>query len=534
MNVDEDELLDRVRGLVAGLMPPGTVVGPDTGLREHGLESLAVTRLWFLLRKEFGVDIPVPWLGAGPTVAALADRVRAEQRPGQPTAEPATPPATDRFAAFPLTDLQQAYLIGRDPQLTGDPVGCHIYREFTVDGLDADRLCTAWRRVVDAHDMLRMVVTPDGRQRIQQQAPQFAVPVHDAAGTAAEFAARVAAVRDRLAHRRYEAGSWPMHTVEVSRGPGGRGVVHVSIDALLTDGHGLAVILDDWWRCYADPEHRIDQPELTVRDCVVGLAAPDGSRERHLDYWADRLAGMPPGPDLVGPEPGARPDGYRRSALTGSLDREQWRVLRGIAVDWGVSPTALVLTLFAEAFGWQRVRRPFSVVLTTNHRARLADEADTVVGPFTSSIVVPLPDTLDRPLRAAATAVHEQLWQDLDHAAVSSVAALRAARAKDRTVAAADLPVVFTSLLGTGRSADAGFAGSVSYALSQTAGVALDRPSAPGTPSKPARWFCWILSGNSPALNTPSPFLSYRLIKESKSGGGTRRSGSPPVNHSPM
>ena len=144
MNVDEDELLDRVRGLVAGLMPPGTVVGPDTGLREHGLESLAVTRLWFLLRKEFGVDIPVPWLGAGPTVAALADRVRAEQRPGQPTAEPATPPATDRFAAFPLTDLQQAYLIGRDPQLGGDPVGCLVYREFEVPQLDVDRLYAAW------------------------------------------------------------------------------------------------------------------------------------------------------------------------------------------------------------------------------------------------------------------------------------------------------------------------------------------------------------------------------------------------------
>ncbi|MFD7275453.1 amino acid adenylation domain-containing protein [Streptomyces sp. NPDC059862] len=458
----EDERSERLLRILAEVIP-GEEPTLDLALREQGLESLALTRVWFRLRKEFGVDVPVSWLRRCATPAELLARIEAEQG-GATTAPVAADPAT-RYEPFPLTDLQQAYLVAKDPQSGGDTIGCHVYREFELDDVDVAALEAAWHRVVRHHDMLRAVITPDGRQRVQEHVDPPPLAVADMADAPA--------VRRRLSHRRYEPGEWPMHTVEVSRDPaGGRAVVHLSIDVLLIDGHGLGVILDDWWHCYRNAGHRLAAPELTVRDCVLDLAAQRRTPEyrTHLDHWTGHLADLPDGPSV-----GAAADGPAvRSALTARVDREQWQAVGRLAAQWEVSPTALVLTLFAETFGRQRDARPLSLVLTTSHRSRLPAESDDLVGPFTSSLVLPLPSTLDRPLRDAVQEVHQRLWEGLDHSLVSGVAALRALRARDRTAPAPSLPVVFTSMLGTGRAGADGFAGSVGYAVSQTTGVALD------------------------------------------------------------
>ncbi|MYW14958.1 amino acid adenylation domain-containing protein, partial [Streptomyces sp. SID2955] len=461
----EDERTERLLRILAGVLPDADLT-PGFPLREQGLESLALTRVWFQIRKEFGADIPVSWLRRCPTPAALLARIAehggGDEAPEHTPAAPEPDDARDRHEPFPLTDMQQAYLVAKGRP--DDPAGCHVYREFEVEDLDVEALERAWRKVVAHHDMLRAVVTADGRQRILPDAgpPAIAVGPRDAAG----------AVRERLSHHRYEPGTWPLHTVEVSHAPDRPSVVHLSIDALIIDGHGLGVLLQDWWRCYHDPAHEPARPAVTVRGCVRQLDA-EGRTAAHrarLDHWADRLTGLAPGPAPSRPAG----DDPRRVALTGRVDRRQWETVNRLAASWEVSPTALVLTLFAETFGRQRDARPLSLVLTTSSRSRLPAEAQDVIGPFTSSLVLPLPNTLDRPLRAAAGEVHQRLWEALDHSAVSGVAALRALRAKDRTAADVELPVVFTSLLGSGRSGDDGFAGAVTYAVSQTTGVALD------------------------------------------------------------
>ena len=49
------------------------------------------------------------------------------------------------------------------------------YREFETDGLDVGRFREAWQRLVDRHDMLRMVVLGYGQQRVLEDVPAFEV-----------------------------------------------------------------------------------------------------------------------------------------------------------------------------------------------------------------------------------------------------------------------------------------------------------------------------------------------------------------------
>ncbi|GIJ54822.1 hypothetical protein Vau01_023380 [Virgisporangium aurantiacum] len=425
-------------------------------MRDGGLGSLAATRLWFELRSEFGVDIPVQWLGGGATVADLIARVTAEADGAALTPVPVPVSTVD---LGPLTDLQQAYLVAK--QGGDDPVGCHVYREFEVDDLDVDRLDAAWRSVVRRHPMLRAVVSPDGQRVADDGEPAPIAVGHDPAE-----------VRERLSHRRYEPGTEPMYTVEVSLRPGRPAVVHLSIDVLIVDGHGLALLLRDWWLFYTDPAYDPPAPVTEPGACLAAIAAErNGPTYRtHLEHWAERLAELPDGPSpALAVTPAASEHVRRRSALTATVSAPQWQRIERFAAACDASPTAVVLTLFAEAFAWQRDPRPASIVLTTSHRGRLPRAADEVVGPFTSSVVLPLDDTLDRPLAEAVTHNHGLLWSALDHAVVSGVTALRRRRGRP-----ARLPVVFTSLLGTGPSSGSGFASQVTYAVSQTTGVSLD------------------------------------------------------------
>ena len=468
-----DGATEQVIGILAGLLPPGTEVTPGSPVREFGLESLAVTRLWFELRTAFGVDVPLTRLRDCATPADIAGLLAADgESASAGLASPGPAGTESRFAPFPLTDMQQAYLIGK----SGDnPVGCHVYREFEVPEGDADRLAATWRLVVERHDMLRAVIRPDGRQQVRPSGPDTLVPVPILAGDG-DLAGHLAAVRDRLACRRYPPGAWPMHAVEITAVPDGRVIVGLSIDAMIIDGHGLAVLLRDWWRLYQGLD--LPGPVPPARDYLVAVASERPSAD-DLEYWAARLDGLPAGPVLPGEpgEPAGRPAaaGPHRTALTAVLGADAWTAAGRLARAWAVSPTSIVLTLFAEAFAWHGTPGPFTVVLTASSRGRLPAGADAVVGPFTSSIVAPLPGTLDVPLRAAAQRVHKQLWADLEHAAVSGVAALRRQRARDRSTSQPPLPVVFTSMLGVGPAWEPGdFARRVSYAASQTTGVTLD------------------------------------------------------------
>ncbi|WP_077801500.1 non-ribosomal peptide synthetase [Streptomyces sp. JHA26] len=513
-------LVAEVTALLRRLLPAEAAREDTRSLVAAGVDSMSAARVVLEIQEELGVEVPLGRLSEPGGVPALADRIaaavaRARQDvhapagataatvPGAsgPVGSPAAEgsgPAQDapegprvpapgetatvrpdgsvvvrpeprrRHEPFGLTALQEAYLVGGAPEFTADSVGCHLYREFEVDGLDPDRLRTALRETVRDHDMLRVEIT-DGRQLVRPTTPEAAeLPFRVHETTEDDRDRQVRRIRDDMTYRDRAPGTGPLYAVEVSWVPDGTSVVHLDVDALLTDGRGLEVLLADWWRHYTGRPGRTAEPGTgrpSVRDYVTALLARRGTPAHRaaLDHWRRRLDRLPPGPDLFGTPAGPG----RRFPLTAELDAREWRSLRRRAAEAGVSPTSLLLTVFARVLG-RGVRRPFSLVLTVSERTRLP-AADGLIGPFTSNLVFPVPEEAlgDGPVDEAAGEVHRMLWTDLGYTAVSGVEALRELRA------APALPVVFTSMLDLAEETD-GFAAAPGYAVSQTSGVHLD------------------------------------------------------------
>ncbi|MCM2416781.1 non-ribosomal peptide synthetase [Streptomyces sp. RKAG293] len=478
-----DSTCGRLVDILCRLLPESGRLTADTVLSDAGLSSLAAVRLVLEADAEFGVEVPLPRLLQCRTVGDLAAWIdEAGGRPG--TGEAAAPPGVPteperRHEPFPATPLQEAYVVGKYAELDSDAIGCHHYHEFELDGLDVERLSSAWQRVVAHFDALRL--TGVGRsQRVLETARAPEPVVHETEGPD-DWAATAADVRSRMSHHRYPPGEWPPFTIEITRrSPSGRAVVHFGIDGGVTDAHGTELLLRHWWGAYESDEHELPLAPFSLRDSVVFLARRREStgHRADLEYWTERLKDLPGGPDLLlsePPEPPADLDCHLRRPRRARLVPAQWRALRRRATELGVSPTTLVLSVFTDVLGGGAPAGPFSLVLTTTDRSRMPREAERLIGPYTSSCVLVVDDEPGaRTSREAVGALHQQVWEALSHSSVSGVEVLRELRARGTEVPR--LPVVFTSLLDIAvEGADAGsMADHERYAVGQTSGVALD------------------------------------------------------------
>ena len=155
----------------------------------------------------------------------------------------------DYFELFPLTDIQQAYLVGRSGAFELGRVATHVYFEVRFESLDLARASSALERVVDRHEMLRAVFVDDGRQRILERVPRYEIAAVDLRGAPAQAVAEhFEATRERLSHEVRPADSWPLFAFEASRLDDGD-VLHVSLDMLVLDMWSIRIVLADDYVC---------------------------------------------------------------------------------------------------------------------------------------------------------------------------------------------------------------------------------------------------------------------------------------------
>jgi polyketide synthase PksN len=374
---------------------------------------------------------------------------------------------------FALTDMQEAFLLGRQASIDGDTVGAHIYLEIDVKGpVDIQRLNRAWNRLIAHHAMLRTVVGEDG-QRVQAEVPTHHCKVVDFRvmdqGTRQ---AKACSLRETMARRVFAANEWPLFDIRVALHGPDASRIHFSIDELIVDGLSVDRLIRQWDALYGQPDRALAPMDLSFRDYVLAMKAFEASDtvRQDLAYWQTRLAQAPGGPQLPRP---LVPGTAHRSRLERRLPAAAWQALKARAGDWGVSPTALVLGLFTETLRQWSAEPAFTLVLTHFNRPPLHPQMRELVGPAISSLLYVVQASGDTDLRALIRRHHQQLWQDLEHSSVSGVKALRQARRGRGS--ALSLPVVFTSMLGSEVSTEPlQHLGEVGHIVNHTPQVSID------------------------------------------------------------
>jgi amino acid adenylation domain-containing protein len=359
-------------------------------------------------------------------------------------------------------------------------VAPHAYIEYDLQDIDFPRLMTAWRRMIERHDTLRTIVLEDGRQQVLAEVPELDVPVQDLRplDPGAAEAIRLEARRE-MSHRGPTPERWPLFEMRAFRLGERHYRLHWSSSLLICDDWSYHVLSEEWFRLYRRPDDVLPELEVSFRDYVMALQNFEASPayQRSLEHWRERIAELPPAPDLplrrdpseVGP-----PRFERRSRR---LSRDTWQRLRQKAQRLGVTPSAVLCTAYTQVLAtWSRHRR-FTLNLLFFNRFPLHPQIDQVVGNFSSTLALAVDADAGASFGASLTALQRRLWQDLEHSRVSGIRVLRELGRRQGGTSRAALPVVFASNLNAGfddeEEAAVGGVRSV-YSHLQTAQVWLD------------------------------------------------------------
>lgn len=385
---------------------------------------------------------------------------------------------SSRFEPFELTEIQQAYLIGRSSVVDFGNIGAHVYIETRSEDIDVDVAERAWQQLIERHDMLRAVVLPSGEQKVLEDVPEWRMERLDLSQLGEDDAAiRLAELRGRMSHRVYDPEQWPLWDLQATTMPGGAVHMHISLELLIVDVWSIFLLGEQWTALVREPERVLPPLSLTFRDYIKSVAALKKTKtyERSWAYWKDRIETLPLGPDLpMRPDAATlvAPRAHRRMT---QLDADAWRRLRERCASHRLTPTGLIVSIYAEALSMYSKRRRFTISCPQFNRLPLCEDVNALIGDFTSVGLLVVDNTDRLSFVERAQRIQRTLLEDYEHRAVTGVDVLRERLRREGQMPKAMFPVVFTSLFGmVDKEFSQLFPGEMVYGISQTPQVYLD------------------------------------------------------------
>ena len=448
--------LDFVKQSLARLLrKKPNVIDKDQALNNLGLSSLKLIKLSAIIEHQYGLLLPLDEIFSGTTVAQLADYV-AQQSPKTEASNPVVLQSSKREShdAFALTDIQQAYWLGRSSSFLLGNINTHAYLEITIKHADVDQLADSLNRLIQHHPMMRAVVLATGEQKVLAQRDRYQMVVIDhSAASQVEVEVTLAQIRSAMRHQVFATHRWPLFEVRCLLLPDRGARIHLSIDMLIADGWSIIILIKEWMQLYADPAHALHPIECQFSDYVQYRQQRRQltSYQTARAYWLqqiEHIAGPPSLPFAVSPQAIEEPKFHRHFA---KIEARQWGQLKVFCVQQGLTPSALLLAAYAQILGVWSKDPEFSINVTLFDRPPIHPHINQIIGDFTSLLLIGVDQTQSKSFREQALAIQVQLLRALTHRDFSGVELIQALANKNPF---SPPYVVFTSLLDMGITID--------------------------------------------------------------------------------
>ncbi|TDV56266.1 non-ribosomal peptide synthetase [Actinophytocola oryzae] len=389
---------ERVMAELVGQVTKAGEVGADADFFALGGHSLLAMRLMVAVRERLGVEISLADIFAGRTVRALAARVDQEL-----AHRPSLPPLRRRAGSgpAPLSFAQERMWLVE--QLRPGTAMLNIGSALRLEHLDRPALHRALRALTDRHEALRLRVDrgEDGRLR-QWAVDSRPVPLHEvtAAGQAEVDRLLAEAVATPFDLATEPPARWllvvpaPRATEESAdtevavEEPAGA-VLALVIHHVVADARSVRLLFDELLAHYGGTP--VGDVPVSVLDHAEWQRHLDLSFRRDVDYWRERLAGLPERLPLAFDHPPATAVSYRGARVTRRLPAQAVDVLVAAG---GTTPFMTLLTVYQALMS--RLSGQDDVVVGTPIANRDQAGAEDLVGCLLNTLALRA-DLTDRP-----------------------------------------------------------------------------------------------------------------------------------------
>jgi non-ribosomal peptide synthetase component F len=378
---------------------------------------------------------------------------------------PSIPEGVDRLAPVALTDVQEAFWLGRSGLFDLGGCGANVYIEHEFPGLVwpfAEDLDTALNKLIARQEILRTVVLPSGRQQVLAEPPAFAVEIEDLSHKSdEEIEEHLRAVREEMRYAKAPVDRLPLFQIVLHQVKDGMIRLHARFDAMLIDGSGRGALSSELVLFLVFTQGTFPPPAFTFLDYARALEEfrTTATWQRARAYWLERVPSLPAAPRLplvrdLTPE--EVPRIHKRE--TSLLGADAWGELCRRAAGVGLTPTGVITAAFAETLRAWSANPAFTLGFGGSYRPPIHPEIGSVIGTFTTLHLLSVEDD-GATFVERARRLQSRITSDVDHQEFSGLRALREYNRLTQSGTRATLPIHFNSVVEYGFQAQRAAAG---------------------------------------------------------------------------
>ena len=460
----------------------GEVLGVDEvniydNFFELGVDSISLMKIMTRINSHFNTNVSFNVFIEGANLAKLAALVDQNRNNACGVTYPSVKPDFEQInLPFPLTNVQMAYVAGREDAFELGGVSTHAYFELETS-LDMHRLEKALQALIKRHPMLRAVILPDGRQQILKDAPEYKLEVIDLTGVESKTRnAYLSKERERMSHHIFALGEWPMFEFKAFKISEDKHYLFVGIDLLIADGLSIQLLGKELLEYYEDPDRSLPEIKFTFRDYVMAYEEIKESKAYAVDkkYWLDKLDDFPAAPSLPLKQKPAQVSRPHFKRLSRRFDKRKWERLKEKAKLNNITPSIVLCTAYAEVPAFWSNQSRLAINLAAYNRFPFHEHVEMVVGDFTTVMLIDIDLPPNTTFWEKARNIQHTMLEVLEHRHYDGVEFIREILKRDGVLNKAVMPIVFTSML-LDTAFDGWFRlGEIKTAVSQTSQVYLD------------------------------------------------------------
>lgn len=417
---------------------------------EIGGDSISLMKMISAIQAEFGVNISYNRFVEEGSIVKLAEILPdVKEENNQDIYFNREPDKGNLYQPFPMTDVQLAYMTGRDSRYELGGVVTYVYSEYKTR-LDIDRLNYSLNKVVQRHPMLHTVFSDDARQRILEDIPEYKIEVTDISSLGKKEQEKIIiSERQKYSHYYFDPHQWPLFLFKALKLSDGLYQLFVGFDMLIADGTSLQFIARDMMYYYSNPEGELNNLDFTFRDYIMAYYEFRKSEvyKAAKKYWLDKLEDFPSSPALplkMSAEDVGKPQ-FKRCHKT--IDGDSLAMLRKNARMHNISLSAVLCTAYAEVLAFWSNQYRLAINLTVFNRHPFNKQVHEIVGDFTSIMVLEIDLKSGTSFWERAKTIQKVIMEALENRYYDGVEFIREISKSKALGNKAVMPIVFTSMI---------------------------------------------------------------------------------------
>lgn len=399
-------------------------INESTSLIEQGLDSITLMRIPLIL-KEHGYQVNLNKLLENPTILAW-DKILINNSGKFLEDKKETIYNPKENLKYPLTPIQQAYIVGRrDDQPLGD-VGCHLYCEFDGKNVDSKRLENAIKSLCNHHPILRSIFYDDGYQQILSVPKWNKLIIHDLSMKSIDnIQITLKKLRESLSHRKLNVFDGEVFDVQLTYLPKNVTRIHLNIDLLVADVLSITIFLRDLAILYNGYSLSEIPAALDFQSYLQSHYINNGHYENDKSYWTERIKNLAPGkilplnknPDII-----TKPKFTRREFW---LSHNEINLLQRKSKALGLTISATFASAFSMILmNWSESKSFLLNIPLFNRKEGLDNKISNVIANFTNLILVEIKSSGNNFVEFSQQ-LQTQMHKDIAHSSYSGVEVLR-------------------------------------------------------------------------------------------------------------